>query len=94
MGDTDGAGDLGDRQVGPLEQEACGAHPTVGQVFVERNTDGLLEKRFVVTGDSTDGYMTPVLSGLSEMDFIAFPYGKQVVEGAPTVEGTWEDLYG
>ena len=26
-------------------------------------------------------------------DFI-FPYGKTVVEGAPTVEGTWEDLYG
>lgn len=65
----------------------------VSYVYV-RNEEGLLEKRVVETGDSSDGYMTQILSGLSETDYIAFPYGKDIVEGAPTVEGAWEDLYG
>lgn len=59
-----------------------------------RGVDGLLERREVQTGDSADGYMTEILSGISETDYIAFPYGKTVVEGAPTVEGAWENLYG
>ena len=58
-----------------------------------RNDAGLLEKRFITVGDN-DGYMTQILSGLSETDCIAFPYGNAVKEGAPTVEGTWDDLYG
>ena len=61
-------------------------------VFV-RNADGLLEKRYLECGVS-DGYMTPVYSGITEEDFIAFPYGKETVEGAPTFEGTDQDLYG
>lgn len=59
-----------------------------------RGADGLLEKRVVLAGDSSDGYMTEIIAGISETDYIAFPYGKEVVEGAPTVEGTWDDLYG
>ena len=62
-------------------------------VFVQGES-GLLEKRKIQTGDSSGGYMTQILSGISETDYIAFPYGKEVVEGAPTVEGTFEDLYG
>ena len=62
-------------------------------VFV-RNADGLLEKRYLECGVSSDGYMTPVYSGITEEDFLAFPYGKEVVEGAPTYEGTDQDLYG
>ena len=62
-------------------------------VFV-RNADGLLEKRYLECGVSTDGYMTPVHSGITEEDFVAFPYGKEIVEGAPTYEGTDQDLYG
>ena len=62
-------------------------------VFV-RNADGLLEKRYLECGVSTDGYMTPVYSGITEEDYLAFPYGKQIVEGAPTYEGTDQDLYG
>lgn len=66
-----------------------------GESFVYvRGEDGLLEKRVVQTGDSSGGYMTQILSGLSQTDYIAFPYGKEVVEGAPTAEGTFEDLYG
>ena len=62
-------------------------------VFV-RNADGLLEKRYLECGVSTDGYMTPVYSGITEEDFLAFPYGKEITEGAPTYEGTDQDLYG
>ena len=62
-------------------------------VFV-RNAEGLLEKRYLECGVSTDGYMTPVYSGITEEDFVAFPYGKEIVEGAPTFEGTDQDLYG
>lgn len=58
-----------------------------------RKENGKLEKRFVQIGPSRDGYATPILSGLSDMDFIAFPYGKDVREGAATVEGTMEDIY-
>ena len=59
-----------------------------------RNADGLLEKRYLECGVSTDGYMTPVHSGITEEDFVAFPYGREIVEGAPTYEGTDQDLYG
>lgn len=65
-----------------------------GESFVYvQGADGLLEKRVVQIGEN-DGYMTQILSGLSETDLLAFPYGNEVQEGAPTVEGTWEDLYG
>jgi len=45
-------------------------------------------------GVSTDGYMTPVYSGITEEDYLAFPYGSEAQEGAPTYEGTDQDLYG
>ena len=56
--------------------------------------DGLLEKRPVTVGKSLWGSYTEILSGLSETDKIAFPYGKNVVPGAPAVEGDLSDLYG
>jgi hypothetical protein len=56
--------------------------------------DGLLEKRPVTVGKSLWGSYTEILSGLSETDKIAFPYGKNVVAGAPAVEGDLSDLYG
>lgn len=58
-----------------------------------RNAEGLLEKRRLQVGVSQDGYYTPVYSGLDESAMIAFPYG-DVTEGAPTYEGTSEELYG
>ena len=38
--------------------------------------------------------MTPVYGGITEEDFLAFPYGSHITEGAPTYEGTDQDLYG
>ena len=65
-----------------------------GQSFVYvRGAGGKLEKRIVTTGKSLWGNYTQILSGLSEEDLVAFPYGKNVKEGASTVEGDVADLY-
>lgn len=58
-----------------------------------RGADGLLEKRYVQVGGSLWGSYTQIRSGLTGEDYLAFPYGNQVKEGAPTQEGTWENLY-
>ena len=59
-----------------------------------RGEDGLLEQRFVTTGKSLWGSYTEILEGLSEEDYIAFPYGKHVKSGAETVESDLSALYG
>ena len=59
-----------------------------------RNADGLLEKRKIQVSGSLWGSYTKVISGVTADDWIAFPYGKTVKNGAPTLEGTWENLYG
>ena len=56
--------------------------------------DGRLEQRFVKTGKALWGSYTEILSGLSEEDMVAFPYGKHVKAGAITLEGEMSDLYG
>ena len=54
-------------------------------VFIQ-GADGLLKKQYVKTGVSVYGSGWEILSGLREDDKIAFPYGKNVYEGASTVE--------
>ena len=51
----------------------------------KRGEDGLLKKCYVRTGDQLWGY-TKILDGLTTEDYIAFPYGKDVKEGAKTQE--------
>lgn len=62
-------------------------------VYVQ-GADGKLEKRYVTVGKSLWGSYTEILSGLTQEDLIAFPYGKEVKEGAAAVEGDMNDLYG
>ena len=59
-----------------------------------RGEDQRLEKREISTGRDLWGYALEITGGLSLEDYIAFPYGKTVIEGAKTVEGTPEELYG
>ena len=67
----------------------------MGRSFVYlRGEDGKLEKRYVTTGKSLWGSYTEILEGVTEEDYIAFPYGKHVKEGAETVESDLSDLYG
>ena len=56
--------------------------------------DGKLEQRFVTTGKALWGSYMEILSGLSEEDLVAFPYGKNVKPGAIAQEGEMSDLYG
>lgn len=58
-----------------------------------RGDNGKLEKRVIQVGGSLWGSYTEVLSGLTAEDYVAFPYGKTVKVGAPTQEGTYDDLY-
>ena len=58
-----------------------------------RGADGRLEKRNVRVGKVLWGNYYEILSPLGEEDFLAFPYGKQVKEGAPTVESDLSTLY-
>ena len=63
-----------------------------GYVYVQ-NAEGKLEKREVTTGRSLWGSYIEITSGLTMEDLIAFPYGKDVKEGADTVEAGIEELY-
>lgn len=55
------------------------------------NEDDKLEKRYVTTGKTVYGYAIEITSGLSEEDRIAFPYGKNAVEGVSVTDA--EDSY-
>ena len=46
-------------------------------------SDNTLEKQYVRTGETVYSTYVEVLQGLSLTDSIAFPYGKNVYEGAP-----------
>lgn len=61
-------------------------------VYVQ-GANGKLEKRYIAVGKSLWGSYKEVLSGITEEDLIAFPYGKNVKEGAGTVESELSVLY-
>lgn len=48
--------------------------------------NGRLKKQYIVTGRTVYGSAIEIKSGLTEEDLIAFPYGKDVVEGAITTQ--------
>ena len=56
--------------------------------------DGRLEKRYVKTGRTIYNYQVEILDGLSAEDYIAFPYGSNVTEGAKAERMDMSDLYG
>ena len=64
----------------------------VNFVYV-KNEDGLLERRNITTGGVLYGTYIEVLSGLTEEDYVAFPYGKNVKDGAKTKECGIDVLY-
>lgn len=58
-----------------------------------RNEDGRLKQRWVQTGRDLWGSYTQIRGGLTTDDYVAFPYGRDVVEGARTVEAAADELY-
>ena len=75
-----------------LENEFLRTDNGRSYVFV-RGEDGLLEQRTVQTGRSLWGSYTEIRGGLTLDDFVAFPYGKDVKDGAKTQEATPDQLY-
>ena len=63
-----------------------------GEDFVYKEENGRLVKQPVKTGKIFYG-MVEIKSGITEEDFIAFPYGKKVKEGASVKEISAEDAY-
>ena len=63
----------------------------VSYVYV-RNEKDRLEKRTVHVGASLWGSYTQILGGIGMDDWVAFPYGKDVKDGAPTMEGNYETI--
>ena len=61
--------------------------------LMARNEDGRLEQRWVQTGRDLWGSYTQIRGGLTTDDYVAFPYGRDVVEGARTVEAAADELY-
>lgn len=63
--------------------------------YVYKDDNGILKKQEISAGATVDsGYSVIVKGGLSEDDLIAFPYGKDVKEGAKTKEITLDQMYG
>ena len=64
-----------------------------GKMYVmKRGGDGLLMKQYIEVGKIA-GEGSEILSGVTTSDYLAFPYGKEVKEGAKTREGTIDELY-
>ena len=64
-----------------------------GSPYVWAERHGKLEKRTVQVGKVLWGSYYEILSDLSAEDWLAFPYGKNVKAGAPTVESDLSTLY-
>lgn len=63
--------------------------------YVYKDDNGVLKKQEISVGATVDsGYSVIVKGGLSEDDLIAFPYGKDIKEGAKTKEVTLDEMYG
>ena len=86
-------GDSGQTDGSALYLEAMYVRTEGTRAYVyKRGEDGLLKKTYVSTGEQVWGYVR-ILSGLTEEDYIAFPYGKNVKDGAKTVEDEGESGY-
>ena len=55
-----------------------------GSYVMKTDENGLLTKQYVKTGRILWGEQIEILAGLSQQDYVAFPYGKTVREGAAT----------
>lgn len=62
------------------------------KVVYVANQDGKLEKRQITMNGGVYDYIK-IKSGITAEDRIAFPYGKNVKEGAQVIDGSVEDLY-
>ena len=84
----------------PLEQDDSLIIPNVfvrkdskGLSYVFKNKDGKLTKQEVTTASSTTPGTVVITKGITSDDYIAFPYGRNLREGAKTAVASSETLY-
>lgn len=66
-----------------------------GAYYVFKDENGVLKKQQLTVGGSVNGGSSVLIKGgLTREDWIAFPYGDAIQEGAKTKNGTLEELYG
>lgn len=66
-----------------------------GETYVYKDDNGVLKKQVLAVGPALDGgYSILVKGGITKEDKIAFPYGKDVKEGAKTREVDINEMYG
>jgi multidrug efflux pump subunit AcrA (membrane-fusion protein) len=85
------------------QQEESGSSMYLTSAFVRQENgknyvlvvgaDGTLEKRFIQVGTMLWGSEYQILSGLSQDEYIAFPYGRQTKEGAKVRYADIDELY-
>ena len=65
-----------------------------GEDFVyKEGKNGKLEKQIVRTGQIFYGEMVEIKDGITSEDYLAFPYGKKVKEGAKVKRSEVSELY-
>ncbi len=64
-----------------------------GSYVMAVGEEGLLEKRYVKTGQIMWGYVIEILEGLTQEDRIAVPYGKNIREGAPVNDKDYPEYW-
>ncbi|MCD8019718.1 MAG: hypothetical protein LUF92_09125 [Clostridiales bacterium] len=62
-----------------------------GKYVYKQGENGRLEKQYIQTGATVYGQYVEILSGITLEDYIAFPYGNNVKEGAKTEISDDED---
>lgn len=92
------------QQAGEGEMMAGGDTISISKAFIReeegvkyvyiRGEDNRLKRQEVTTGRLFWGDAYEIKGGISQEDWIAFPYGKNVKEGAKTKEGSMNQLYG
>jgi multidrug efflux pump subunit AcrA (membrane-fusion protein) len=65
-----------------------------GKRYVMKDENGKLVKTYVSTGKIYWGYEIEITGGLTQSDYIAFPYLEDSVEGVKTKKSTIDELYG
>ena len=79
-------GGFSDEDTGTLCLQTAFVMSENGNSYVMKQVDGKLEKCYVKTGKSYWGSYVEILSGLTEDDYVAFPYLSSAVEGTKTTE--------
>lgn len=64
-----------------------------GNSYVMKEVNGRLEKTYIMTGKTYWGSEIEILGGVTEDDYIAFPYSSSAIEGVKTVHKSADSMY-